>query len=180
MKIVVLTGSHHLKGMSALLAEKFIAGAADAGHEIVRIDSAYKNVHGCLGCLKCNAGENPCVWKDDMTEIGRLIMESDAVVFAFPLYYHLMPMPLKGVLDRFYAWDKMFVGAHKKVFMLVTGWEDSEANFAPMRVWLQSDMDYLKWDIVGELTIGGFMTREELDKSEVPQRAYEMGKNIEV
>lgn len=178
MKVVVLTGSAHRKGMSALLAEKFMEGAEEAGHEAVRIDTAFKHVHHCLGCLKCNGGDNPCVLDDDMTAIGQTIEQSDVVVFAFPLYYHLMPMTLKAVLDRFYAFDKMLVGAHKKAFMFVTGWDASEANFAPMRIWLKSDMDYLQWEIAGELNVGGYMTCEELEQSDCPQKAYEMGKNL--
>lgn len=179
MQIVVLTGSAHLKGMSALLAENFIKGAEEAGHSVVRIDTAFKNVHHCLGCLKCNGGDNDCVMNDDMKEIGQTIEKSDVVVFAYPMYYHLMPMTLKAVLDRFYAFDKSFVGAHKKAFMFATGRDDSEANFAPMRTWFKSDMDYLQWEIAGELNVGGYMTREELEQSEYPGMAYEMGKNLQ-
>lgn len=73
MQIVVLTGSAHLKGMSALLAEKFIDGATEAGHHVVRIDTAYKKVQHCLGCLKCNGGDKVCVLDDDMTAIGQTI-----------------------------------------------------------------------------------------------------------
>lgn len=178
MQIVVFTGSAHLNGMSALLAEKFISGATEAGHNVVRIDTAYKKVHHCLGCLKCNGGDNVCVLDDDMTAIGQTIKKSDVVVFAYPMYYHLMPMTLKAVLDRFYAFDKSFVGAHKKTFMFVTGWDNSEANFAPMRTWFKSDMDYLQWEIAGELNVGGYMTREELEQSEYPGIAYEMGKSL--
>ena len=178
MKVLILTGSAHKKGMSALLAEKFREGAKAAGCDVVRIDTASKNVHPCIGCLKCNGGERACIWKDDMPAIGQAILDSDVVVIAFPLYYHLMPAPLKAVFDRFYAFDKQFVGSHKKVYMFVTGWDDSEANFAPMRVWLKSDMDYLQWDIKGELNVGGYMTRAELEKSVHPDQVYRMGLNI--
>lgn len=178
MQVLVLTGSAHRKGMSALLAEKFIEGAEEAGHNVIRIDTAFKNVHHCLGCLKCNGGENPCVLKDDMTDIGQTIEQSDVVAFAFPIYYHLMPMTLKAVLDRFYAFDSRLVGAHKKAFMFSTGWDPAESNFAPMRAWFKSDMDYLQWEMMGELNVGGYLTREELEQSDYPQKAYEMGKSL--
>ncbi len=62
MKIVVITGSPNRNGASALLAEKFIKGATEAGHEIFRFDAVFKKVHPCIGCLKCNRGDNDCVF----------------------------------------------------------------------------------------------------------------------
>ena len=44
MKVTVITGSPHKKGTSALLAEKFIEGANQAGHEIFRFDAAFERV----------------------------------------------------------------------------------------------------------------------------------------
>ena len=41
MKIVMLTGSPHRKGTSALLADEFIAGAAAKGHTVIRFDTAF-------------------------------------------------------------------------------------------------------------------------------------------
>ena len=45
MKILVMTGSPHKDGTSALLADKFIEGAKEAGHEIYRFDAGFKNIH---------------------------------------------------------------------------------------------------------------------------------------
>ena len=42
MKIVMLTGSPHRQGTSALLADEFSAGASSKGHTIVRFDTALK------------------------------------------------------------------------------------------------------------------------------------------
>ncbi len=38
MNITVITGSVHRHGTSALLADKFIEGATEAGHEVFRFD----------------------------------------------------------------------------------------------------------------------------------------------
>jgi len=48
MKITVITGSQRKNGGSSLLAEEFIKGAAEKGHEIYRFDSQFKNVNFCL------------------------------------------------------------------------------------------------------------------------------------
>jgi multimeric flavodoxin WrbA len=41
MKIVVVTGSPHKAGTSALLADKFIEGAQAAGHEVFRFQCGF-------------------------------------------------------------------------------------------------------------------------------------------
>ena len=45
MKILVITGSAHKKGTTAVLTEQFIKGAEEAGHEVFRFDAAFHDVH---------------------------------------------------------------------------------------------------------------------------------------
>ena len=42
MKIVVITGSPHRNGTSALLADKFIEGAQSVGHTVYRFNAAFE------------------------------------------------------------------------------------------------------------------------------------------
>jgi len=53
MKIVVLTGSPHKDGTSAFMAENFMKGTVEAGHEVFRFDTAFKKIHPCIGCDNC-------------------------------------------------------------------------------------------------------------------------------
>lgn len=71
MKIVVLTGSPHKDGTSALMAENFMKGTFEAGHEVFRFDTAFKKIQPCIGCDKCQYGKNSCVFQDDMLELIR-------------------------------------------------------------------------------------------------------------
>lgn len=48
MKILMITGSAHKNGTTAMLASEFIKGAEEAGHEVYRFDAAFKNVHPCI------------------------------------------------------------------------------------------------------------------------------------
>ena len=50
MKIVVLTSSPRKNGNSAYLAEQFIKGAEEKGHEVFRFDCAFKQVEPCRAC----------------------------------------------------------------------------------------------------------------------------------
>ena len=50
MKILVLNGSPHANGATSDMVSAFSNGATDAGHEVVSINVAHKNIRGCLGC----------------------------------------------------------------------------------------------------------------------------------
>lgn len=65
MKITVITGSPHRKGTSALLADEFIRGARESGHEVFRFDAAFETLHPCLGCDRCGS-TGRCVHQDSM------------------------------------------------------------------------------------------------------------------
>jgi multimeric flavodoxin WrbA len=48
MQVLVLTGSPHPKGTTACLADAFSEGAAAAGHDVVRFDTAQLTVPPAL------------------------------------------------------------------------------------------------------------------------------------
>ena len=50
MKILVLNGSPHANGATSDMVNAFSNGATDAGHEVVSINVAHKNVKGCMAC----------------------------------------------------------------------------------------------------------------------------------
>ena len=61
MKILVIKGSPHTKGSSNLLADQFILGAKEAGHEIVTFDAGHAKIAPCLACEACHkTGSGVC------------------------------------------------------------------------------------------------------------------------
>ena len=85
MRIAVLKGSPNVNGSSNMLADNFIKGAKEAGHEIVEIDAAHADISPCIGCVHCGY-EGECVLSDDMDEFRKEILKSDMLVFVTPLY----------------------------------------------------------------------------------------------
>ena len=71
MNIVLLTGSAHRSGTTAALAREFQRGAEDAGHEVFRFDTAFREVHPCIGCDKCVRTSECTFEADDMKELNR-------------------------------------------------------------------------------------------------------------
>lgn len=52
-KIVVLSTSPRMGGNSEMMADAFIRGAAEAGHEAEKIHLYDKKIEFCKGCLAC-------------------------------------------------------------------------------------------------------------------------------
>ena len=48
MYIVMITGSPHRHGTSALLADEFIRGATESGHAVFRFDAAFEFLNVCI------------------------------------------------------------------------------------------------------------------------------------
>ena len=53
-KILVISTSLRAKSNSDILAERLIAGAKDAGHQVEQISLKGKTVGFCKGCLACH------------------------------------------------------------------------------------------------------------------------------
>ena len=98
MKILVITGSPRKNGNSNTLVDNFIKGVEEAGHSVVRFDSAFKNVHPCVACNKCGMN-GQCVFKDDFEFVRNNIVDADVVVFASPMYYFGISAQIKAVID---------------------------------------------------------------------------------
>ena len=81
MYIVMITGSPHRHGTSALLADEFIRGATESGHTIFRFDAAFECVHPCIGCDTCRRGKKPCVFQDGMNYLYLELKKADMIVF---------------------------------------------------------------------------------------------------
>ena len=52
-KVLVITTSLRAKSNSDILAERLVAGAKDAGHEVEHVSLKGKEIKFCVGCLAC-------------------------------------------------------------------------------------------------------------------------------
>src|SRR5699024_6474708 len=120
MHILVITGSPHKRGTSALLVDAFLEGATAAGHQVERFDSAFAAVAPCKACAFCRSHGDQCTQKDDMEALWPKLLQADLVVLATPLYYFGFSAQLKAVLDRFYAKNASLRQHPKGVCLLAT------------------------------------------------------------
>lgn len=177
MNILVITGSPHKKGTSALLADKFIAGATEAGNTVSRFDTIFHVTQPCLACNYCKRNANKCIQDDDMELIWEKLISSDIIVFVTPLYYFGMSAQLKKVIDRFYAINDLLRSKPKKAILMATCADDADA-FLPLKAHFNAICKYLHWENFGEILAYSSATREMIEESSFPEQAYLFGKHI--
>ena len=176
MKILVITGSPRKNGNSATLADHFIKGAKEAGHEVVRFDAAFKKVHPCVACNSCGMN-GPCVFKDDFEFVREHIIGADCVVFATPMYYFGISAQLKTVIDRFYAINGS-IHVPKKAVLLMTYANTAASEAVPIKSHYEVLLKYLGWTDAGQVIAPGVWPVGAIRHTRFPEQAYRLGKSI--
>lgn len=177
MKVLVITGSPHKNGTTARLAEQFIKGAEEAGHNIVRFDAAQNQVHPCIACERCHNTNKGCVFKDGMEELNPQLLSADVIVFVSPIYYYTINAQIKAVIDRFYANDAA-LHKNKKAVMILTMADDTEESALGALQTFKGMTNFIEWDIAGTVVGIDCGTVEDLQKTDYPKQAYELGKSL--
>ena len=102
MKVLVLNGSPKREKSDTMhVTRAFLEGMNEAGpQEIHTVHVIDRHIEYCTGCFACMHNGGTCVHDDDMREILNEILDSDLLIWSFPLYAYGMPAPLKNLLDR--------------------------------------------------------------------------------
>ena len=178
MKILVLESSGNKRGSSNMLAEEFIRGAEENGHEVSVYDVIRADIRPCLGCNRCGMN-GPCVQKDDYEhELKGLIKETDMLVFVMPVYYYNWPAQLKTVIDRFYSFTTELTYMHKKTALLAVAWDDTDTVFSVVEAYYRCICEYMQFEDCGMVLGGGCGTPAMTKRSKAIRDAYALGKSV--
>lgn len=181
MKVLVLTGSPHVNGTTALLADEFCNGAMESGHEVIRFDTATLKINPCLGCDHCRKNEGKCVHEyDDMIEIILYLLNADAVVLVSPLYYFGMTAQLKRVIDRFYSVNSLLRENSKKLYLIAAGADTDDWAMDGIKAHYKCLCNYLNWQEGGTLLAYGLGTRKDAENSQYKETAKRFGKQMNI
>ena len=177
MKILVLTGSPRRHGNSNYLAERFIDGAKEAGHRVVRFDCAQHKIAPCLACNSCGMN-GPCVQKDDFALVRQHIIEADVIVFATPMYYFGISAQLKTVIDRCYAINGIINGAPKKTALLMTYADNNKMKEDSLVNHFHTLATYMGWQELGMVIAPGVWSAGSIRHTSFPDAAFRLGKSL--
>ena len=102
IKILLLNGSPKgVRSDTLHLSMAFVQGifsAADSELEVIHLKD--QHIEYCCGCFLCKHNGGTCVLQDDMAEILKKMLESDVLIFSFPLYSYARPAAMKNLIDR--------------------------------------------------------------------------------
>ena len=179
MKILVLTGSPHKKGTTALLADEYCQAAEEAGHNVHRFNTAFMQIQPCTGCDHCRKSEDSdCIFRDDMQSILPHLLDADAVVLVSPLYYFAFTSQLKNVIDRFYEVNDKLQKNPKQLQMIVAGADTDEWAMDGVKAHYQCLCRYLNWEDRGMVLAYGCGTREEAKQSKYVKDVTKLVQNL--
>ena len=147
MKILVLNGSPKKETSDTMhLTRAFLRGMQEAASQEVQIiDVTDRRLGFCRGRFACKYTGGQCV-QDDMREILEQMLESDLLLFSFPLYCYSMPAALKNLVDRMLPLSSMAMAevngryvhvgqrdySHLRYLMICgCGFPNSRRNFEP-------------------------------------------------
>lgn len=103
MKVLLINGSPKGNVSDTLhISSAFCDGMMSVcDFSLSTVNVADRNVEHCRGCFYCwNNPNGECVIKDDMSSILQEFIDSDVIVWSFPLYYYSMPSGVKALMDR--------------------------------------------------------------------------------
>ncbi len=104
--ILGLIGSARTWGNCEVLAREALAGARDAGADVlalVRLTDL--RVEQCTGCMVCALRGQPCPLSDDMEFLLEQVRQADAFLLSAPVYLVGPVAQAKRVLDRLLMWS---------------------------------------------------------------------------
>lgn len=176
MKVLIISSSPRKGGNSDVLCEQFARGAAEAGHEVEKVNLREKKLFPCRACCGCME-HHVCVIKDDMAEIFPKLVAADVIVLASPVYFYSLCSQMKMLIDRCLVDHKSIAG--KQFYFIITAadprHEAANETLAAFRGFLRCLPD------AGEAgVIYGTGTRDKWDVYQHPSyiQAYEIGKHL--
>lgn len=114
MKVLMINGSPHSNGNTALALKEMEGVFTNQGIETEIVWVGHSEMRGCIACNAC-LETGSCVYRDSVNRVAEKLKECDGMVVGSPVYYGSANGTLISFLDRlFYStrFDKtMKVGA---------------------------------------------------------------------
>lgn len=175
--VLVISTSFRKNSNSDILSDKFIKGAAEAGHNVEKINLSDKTINFCKGCLACQKTQK-CVINDDAREIAEKALNADILVFATPIYYYSVSGQLKTLIDRLnplYSADYKF----RKVYLIATAAEDEKETVKGTVTAVKGFIDcFERSTLAGVIFAGGVNMPGEIKGHPALIEAYNIGKSL--
>ncbi|MFH1847046.1 MAG: flavodoxin family protein [Candidatus Omnitrophota bacterium] len=187
MKVLGICASPRKDGNTEILLEKLFAGARMSGAETEKLNLRDLNIAPCCEGEYDNVDdEGFSLVHDDMQLIFKKIQETDILIAATPIFFGSISAQMKTMVDRFQCvWlarnilhKELFDKKKKGVFISVEATQRQDF-FDNARAVIKNFFATINVSYEKELFCGGVDKKGAiLDKTEILQEAYEVGRMI--
>ena len=181
MKVVAVLGSPRHNGVSAMVVNRLLDGAKEAGHEVIVYEIDKMNVKGCRGCGYCKANNADCCIQDDLAGYWKNPHEAGALVIGAPNYFSQVCGPMITFMNRHYCLTSKEHTARLEAGKKLIGvfsqgmpkpYDAALANYR----WYLECLSVRSMQVEEPVVCSAGMTAEE--KEALLQKAFEMGKSL--
>ena len=186
-KIVIVKGSPRESGNSAILAGQVAAGAEAAGAEVESFYLHGMDIRPCDACDSCQgSADMDCIIDDDMEILYPKLRETDAIVYASPIYWFTVSAQMKLFMDRCYGLgdetsepeEHVLAGKYVGIVLTYGGDDPFDSGAVNAIRTFQDTFNYIPAEIVG-IVYGAALEAGEIRKEgEVMEKAYELGEKL--
>ena len=175
-RVLILSSSPRKGGNSDTLCDRFLEGAAKAGHRVEKVFLGDRDIRYCTGCGAC-VKTGQCPQKDDMKELLERMIQADVLVMATPVYFYTMSAQMKTLIDRCCARYQEIKG--KDFYFILTAADESRPamtrSLESFRGFTSCLQDAREKGIVYGL---GAWNRGDIQGNPALEEAYRMGAAI--
>jgi len=185
-KVIGLLGSPLPEGNTAILLDRALKGAEDAGCTVEKIVVPFLDFEPCMEILFCREHET-CQMEDDLTPLYEKFREMDGLIIATPIMTMGIPGKLKSFMDRFqvffmakYMRRQPLVPKEKRksrlsLFIAISGMK-VPGVFDGAKATLASFLDIIDCRPFGEILVPDMDTIKDIrTRPEILERAYRQG-----
>lgn len=101
MKVLIINGSPHESGNTAIALREAEKTLNQEGIETVFYDVGKMNIAGCIDCGHCRKNDG-CVFGDIVNEISAQFKEADGLLVGTPVYYANTNATLMALMQRLF------------------------------------------------------------------------------
>ena len=82
------------------ITSAFLEGLCETPQDVETIAISDKRIEYFAGCFRCMKNGGECIYDDDMRKILQKLLDSDLLIFNYPLYCYGMPAMMKAIIER--------------------------------------------------------------------------------
>jgi multimeric flavodoxin WrbA len=182
-RILVINGSTRENSNTDAILKSFMKGITESGLNVREAVLRDLTISNCIGCCKCKE-EKKCNFQDDMDELREMVIKSDVLVFASPIYWCEITGLMKTFIDRFYFFhheeNKHLVAGKKALIITTLGEKEAEYESRLLVEFYRRCMHSLGIEIMDFLFYAGLMEKDAIaSRPEYLKAAQCAGKGLD-